>query len=319
MCDVWCACKIMGSVCFFLLQCLPGPGTTQRQTGWRIIAKTKKPKTKYGEPDGSRCSFHATKDAFASRIMKTNTSADCRQPHDGCNPKNFNRRLDRLHRHRQRHRRRWFLLGITGPSGCGKSTLAEQLSKKLAVSHHPAQIVSEDPRFFRSPAAASYQNRDPISETPAHVDWDAYRQHLSSILFLEEEEEEEEEDDEYDPGSKDSSSSSPVTILLVEHFLLLHDPWVKSQLDGLVVLTGTMDVCLQRRIRRNPHRSSEEKYFLSRYYQDHVWPNYQRYCQASSSQYCSEYPESSLQVSSLDPIEAIVETVFRVVVQTWIG
>jgi adenylate kinase len=104
--------------------------------------------------------------------------------------------------------KRCFVVGITGPSGSGKSTLTQCLADQLS-----GFLVSEDPKFFLAPAAASYEHRDPMSETPSHVDWDAYITHLRSEI-----------------------TNCNTRILLVEHFWLLHDARVVQELDGILFL-----------------------------------------------------------------------------------
>jgi hypothetical protein len=45
-------------------------------------------------------------------------------------------------------------------------------------------LFLEDPKFFKAPATASYKDRNPASETPSHVDWDAYFCALENLLSL---------------------------------------------------------------------------------------------------------------------------------------
>lgn len=162
-----------------------------------------------------------------------------------------------------------FVIGITGPSGSGKTSLAKSLVGELPR----AVLIPEDPKFFKAPAPASYRDRDPISETPSHVDWDAYLTHLQHEIN-------EREGDE---------------LVLVEHFLLLHDARVVQELDALLFLEnfGNWKLCRDRRIQRNPIRSGSECKHLSQYYENHVWPNYQLHCQSSARQYCLEFSHSS--------------------------
>jgi uridine kinase len=194
------------------------------------------------------------------------------------------------------NRRGCFVLGVAGPSGSGKSLLAQTLA-----NHFKGTLFAEDPKFFKAPASASYQDRDPISETPKHVDWDAYVQSLKLVIANKEE-----TTTSTTTNHLLEKDHSPSTILVVvEHFLLLHDPRVVDEMDGILFLDPfggedgrdqdqdqdeqqAMQICVNRRVERNPHRSAEEILHLRHYYQHHVWPSYQTYCQDQARALCAE-------------------------------
>jgi uridine kinase len=86
-------------------------------------------------------------------------------------------------------------------------------------------------------------------------------------------------------------------IVIIEHFLLLHDPRVVQELDGVLFLDPGQDngmhLCRERRVHRNPNRSEDEQNHLRRYYERHVWPSYQEHCESSARSYCRQNPEGS--------------------------
>ena len=183
------------------------------------------------------------------------------------------------------------VVGITGASGCGKSTLTKRLATELSGA-----ILPEDPKFFKSPASASYQHRDPASETPSHVDWDAYVSCFQSMI-----------------------ETCPPRLLLVEHFLLLQDPRVAQELDVLLFMDcGTMEIGRNRRIGRNLSRTDEEIDHLKEYYDQHVWPSYKRYCEPLARTYCLEHPESSKLLDCQSDSDEVFQDALQYL-QTWLG
>ena len=177
------------------------------------------------------------------------------------------------------------VVGISGPSGCGKTSLVSQLgkSKRLRRKFTNISVFAEDPKFFRAPSSESYQDRDPRSETPSHVNWDTYLESLQEFII---------------------ESTSESSVVLVEHFLLLHDPRVVKLVDVLIFLDPNMggnavdatEVCLRRRIQRNPNRSKSEIKHLSLYYRDHVWPSYLKYTYRSASAFVENHPDRSVRL-----------------------
>jgi uridine kinase len=160
------------------------------------------------------------------------------------------------------------VIGITGPSGSGKSSLAKRLAQSLRAALFP-----EDPKFFLASASASYEHRDPVSETPSHVDWDAYVVSLRSKIQEE-------------------------NSMVVDHFLLLQDDRVVEELDVLLFLDPGSDDdarnrCRERRVNRNPHRPPEEERHLRRYYDNHVWPSYQVHGEGPTRIYCRNHSSKS--------------------------
>jgi hypothetical protein len=92
-------------------------------------------------------------------------------------------------------------------------------------------------------------------------------------------------------GTGDSCSVER-RIVLVDHYLLFASPELLSMIDRVLFLSpwggmalqppfptlgsaadlAARDVCVDRRVSRNPDRASEEKDNLRRYYESAVWP-----------------------------------------------
>ena len=110
------------------------------------------------------------------------------------------------------------------------------------------------------------------------------------------------------------------TVLLVEHFLLLHDSRVVDQLDGLIFLDmkGRHDLCLDRRICRNPNRTAEEIDHLTRYYQQHVWRSYQRYCEPLVNEYRKQHPESAICIDGTLESDQVLQQA-SISIQNWLS
>jgi uridine kinase len=176
--------------------------------------------------------------------------------------------------------RRPFVIGIVGPSGCGKSSLAQTLSNRWGEA---AVLFHEDPKFFKSPASTSYEHRDPSSEEPHHVDWDAYAHALLEVI-----------------------NQQNCEIVIVEHFLLLHDERVVNQLNGLIFMDPGSDIdaamwtFLERRVTRNPHRSPKEVFYLCKYYQTSVKPSYLKNSHDSATIFCAKHQGEEGQVDNVD-------------------
>jgi uridine kinase len=174
-----------------------------------------------------------------------------------------------------------FVIGIVGPSGCGKSSLAQTLSNRWGKA---AVLFHEDPKFFKSPSSTSYEHRDPSSEEPHHVDWDAYSHALLEVI-------------------KNQQNGE---VVIVEHFLLLHDARVVNQLNGLIFLDpgsnkdAAMWTFLERRVTRNPHRSPKEVFYLCKYYQTSVWPSYLKNSHDAATIFCTKHQGEEGQVDTMD-------------------
>ena len=179
-----------------------------------------------------------------------------------------------------------FVIGIAGPSGCGKSSLATSLCEAF-----DGFVLHEDPKYFKAPAAPSYKDRDPSSETPAFVDWDAYLNNLEHVIHR-----------AFTNSWSDtmpSSAAVPVSrrqkVIVVEHFLLLHDERVVKELDALLFLEPfgddkeAMRLCMKRRVNRRSNRSAKEVEHLRNYYQQHVWPCFRKYCQSQARAFCEQH------------------------------
>jgi len=215
-----------------------------------------------------------------------------------------------------------FVIGIVGPSGCGKSSLATSLRAVF-----DGVLFSEDPKYFKAPAAESYQDRDPASETPTSVDWDAYVNDLhsmihradvhaffSSVLSRE---------------SLAAPASSYHSVVLVEHFLLLHDDRVVQELDALFFLEPSgsdeeaLKICMERRLNRKSNRSAEEVEDFQAYYHKLVWPSYKKLCQSQAREFCKmrssddSHPRA-VHVDCSLPETEIVDQV-RGYVEEWMG
>jgi uridine kinase len=177
-----------------------------------------------------------------------------------------------------------FVIGIFGPSGSGKSSLAQTLSNQWGES---AVLFHEDPKFFKRPASTSYEHRDPSSEEPDYVDWDAYTHALLEVIHQQEQ-------------------NCETVVVIVEHFLLLHDVRVVNQLNGLIFLDPGSDTdaamwtFLERRVTRNPHRSPKEVFYLCKYYQTAVWPSYLKNSHDSATMFCAKHQGEQGQVLVVD-------------------
>ena len=130
--------------------------------------------------------------------------------------------------------RKW-VVGIVGPSGSGKSTLSHRLASLLNnpldnygsfPGNCTGTVFPEDPKYFKAKAALSYNDRDPISETPTSISWDDYAFDLQQAVSK---------------MSLKANDSKADSILLVEHFLLLHDKRVKGELDLLIFLDPSLN------------------------------------------------------------------------------
>jgi uridine kinase len=210
-------------------------------------------------------------------------------------------------------------------------------------------LLPEDPKFFRAPATASYKDRNPASETPSHVDWDAYWECLKQLVLMEQASNSNNCDDntinDNDNDNDAETSSCPPqqrrVVVLVEHYLLLHDPRVVSVLDGMVFLDPTaahddddddkddennnnniynnnnndkremeaMWMCLERRVLRNPNRTAQEALYMCRYYQDHVWPNYKKWTYYKARDLCETRGKTFIRIDCRQDAIAIVDFV----------
>eukprot|EP00035_Acanthoeca_spectabilis_P011415 m.201146 g.201146 ORF g.201146 m.201146 type:complete len:1260 (+) comp15342_c0_seq3:81-3860(+) len=185
------------------------------------------------------------------------------------------------------------IVGITGPSGVGKSTIAMQAAEKIREAVYcPIEL----PEFFLTPLSPgqSYSDRDPVSETPANVNFAktvkevvrAARQ-LSSL-------------------PTESQPHPRRRVLLVDHYLLLESPELLELMDRIVFLSpwagvgappfppyeseadsSARDLCCRRRIDRKAARDSGESDQLCRYYTTAVWPAFHRHVGRSAAEMLS--------------------------------
>jgi len=209
-----------------------------------------------------------------------------------------------------------FVIGIVGPSGAGKSSLAASLAELF-----DGYLFSEEQ--FKLPGPPSYQDRDPSWETPAHVDWDAYLRALKDFIRRAQEE----------SCSKtvtiELSALKFRTIVIVEHFLLLHDDRVVQELDALFFLEPSgsdeeaLKICMERRLNRKSNRSAEEVEDFQAYYHKLVWPSYKKLCQSQAREFCKmrssddSHPRA-VHVDCSLPETEIVDQV-RGYVEEWMG
>mmetsp|Transcript_119149 Transcript_119149/g.207396 ORF Transcript_119149/g.207396 Transcript_119149/m.207396 type:complete len:219 (-) Transcript_119149:204-860(-) len=147
--------------------------------------------------------------------------------------------------------------GVGGPSGSGKSTLTKKLAVTLEQRGFNVHVVPEDPKYFLFPFQPDYTKRDPLTETPVNIDWPQLCQDVQL-------------------RTKDAQKEGN-GVVLVENFLLLANTNLLHLLDLALILTGVeQEECRKRRVNRQ-QRKAEEAKALSAYYDDHVWPSYQRY------------------------------------------
>lgn len=185
-------------------------------------------------------------------------------------------------------RRRVLLVGIAGASGSGKTTLAEALIREL---RSPLQCISADNYFDESKMPVDQQwGRN--YETPGGVDWELLRHELrSAIRRLEEAAEVQKEfpmrsrvrgrshrvvsRDMLRPGFV-GAELGPEVVVLLEGFLLFHDPEVAALCGCCVWLDVDLLVGLERRYRRD--FNGGDRGLFSRFYQEFVWSAYEENC-----------------------------------------
>ena len=187
-------------------------------------------------------------------------------------------------------RRRPFVIGLAGPSGSGKSTLADNLAAAL-----DGRVVHEERSWFKASAAPSYAFRDPVSEEPGHVDWSLAKAAVRDAI------------------------AAPGPVVVVENYLLLAPEGggrhLEPEVDVVLLLDGhdassrLREKCRERRVARNPERPEAEKTALRTYYDEHVFPAYQKYTRGPFDRRTGPKVELDAMASAGDVLAAAVGAV----------
>jgi len=141
-----------------------------------------------------------------------------------------------------------FFLGICGPSGSGKTTFADQLTKNLDSKHY---AVLEQDNYYKDLSHLPASKRALHNfDHPHSLDLETYLQNIKDlasgkVIKM----------PQYDFSTHSRTSKTvkvePRPLIICLGILLLADERVCEQLDLKIYLDTDVDLCLERRVRRD--------------------------------------------------------------------
>ena len=144
------------------------------------------------------------------------------------------------------------IIGIAGASGAGKSSLARQLHERVRATRSATDIaILHEDSYYRRRDDLSIEQRNQINyDHPSAFEHDLMTQHLHELQAGRAI-----EVPQYDYATHNRSAETvamqPARVLIVEGILILHDQWLRKQLDLRVFVDVPLDICLSRRILRD--------------------------------------------------------------------
>ena len=161
------------------------------------------------------------------------------------------------------------IIGIAGASGAGKSSLAKQLHERLRATRTSSDIaILHEDCYYRRRDDLTLEQRNQINyDHPSAFEHDLMTQHLHELQAGRAI-----EVPQYDYATHNRSSKTltlePARVLIVEGILILHDAWLRKELDLKIFVDVPLDICLSRRILRDSQeRGRDIGSVLNQYHQ----------------------------------------------------
>ena len=144
------------------------------------------------------------------------------------------------------------IIGITGASGSGKSEFAGLLLESLCERHTNGDvaILHEDSYFLRRDGLTPEQRALINYDHPDALEHDLLIEHLHQLrsgLPVQVPQ----YDFEKHNRTEQLTELAPPEVLILEGFMLLHDPRLRDLLDLKICMDVPLDICLYRRIQRD--------------------------------------------------------------------
>ncbi len=173
-----------------------------------------------------------------------------------------------------------WVIGISGASGSGKSYFATLVAEALGSSVHSFATVCED-CYYKDLADLPLEERAKVNfDEPAALDHTLLSDQIRE-LRNDQTVELPQYDYETHTRKSDSRTLAAPEILILDGILLLHDPVVRGELDLRLFVEASLDVCFDRRLKRDVKERGRHPESVLAQFENTVRPMYRQYIEPS--------------------------------------
>ena len=168
------------------------------------------------------------------------------------------------------------LIGISGASGSGKTHFSRKLYARLRQELLDVKLLCED-RYYRDQGELSFEERTRVNyDHPDALEHSLLIKQIEKLargIAV--------ETPVYDYGhhtrSDETDIYKPAQVLIVEGILILHPARLRQLFDMTIFVDTCLDVCLQRRIKRDAEERNRSRESVIRQFEDSVRPMFHEF------------------------------------------
>lgn len=157
------------------------------------------------------------------------------------------------------------LVAIVGPSGSGKTSITKNLANFYHNKSISTDVLSQDNYYLDTSHLSAEENAKLNFDHPDQIDFALLAKHLAALK----------QGEDIDMPVYDMSTGkrlphtvkfSPKKLIFVEGILLLSSDELVKQFDYIIYVDTPLDICLQRRIKRDFKNKAVMDYTLANYH-----------------------------------------------------